>query len=209
MELLIEIIKNDPIDSNCFVLHNTSSSNCIIVDPGTKDCSELLFFLGQNNLIPEYIILTHEHFDHIWGVNKLMELFRCKVICSEKCLEHIADKKKNLSVFQNQIGFEIINAHVRVVSNEIVKLGDYTIQFKITLGHSLGSVSFWINENLFAGDVLIKDTKTVTKLPGGSKKQLKDTLDELDVLFAVRNMIVYPGHGNIFQYNEIDFSKVI
>jgi hydroxyacylglutathione hydrolase len=209
MELLIEIIKNKPIDSNCFVLYNNSTSDCIIVDPGTKDCSDLLFFFNQNKLVPEYILLTHEHFDHILGVNKLLELFNCMIICSEKCLEYIGDKKKNLSVFQDQIGFEISTKNVRLVANEVLKLGNYTIQIKETLGHSLGSVSFWINESLFVGDVLIKDTKTVTKLPGGCKKQLKNSIIELNKLFSQRNMVVYPGHGEIFRFNEIDFSKII
>jgi len=209
MELLIEIIKNKPIDSNCYVLYNNLDSDCIIIDPGTKDCDELLTFLLQNHLIPEYIILTHEHFDHIWGVNKLLELFDCKLVCTEKCLEYIADKKKNLSVFHDQKGFEILLPNVRIVSNEILRLNNYIIQFKETLGHSLGSVSFWVNDMFFGGDVLIKDTKTVTKLPGGEKKQLKDTLCELSELFGNRNMVVYPGHGEIFRFNEIDFSKVI
>ncbi len=209
MELLIEIIKNKPIDSNCFVLYNNSNSDCIIVDPGTKDCSDLLFFLKKKKLIPEYILLTHEHFDHILGVTTLLELFNCMIVCSEKCLEYIGDKKKNLSVFQDQIGFEISTKNVRLVSNEILNLGNYTIQFKETLGHSLGSISFWVNEILFVGDVLITNTKTVTKLPGGCKKQLKVTINELIELFSERDMVVYPGHGEMFRFNEIDYSKVI
>jgi glyoxylase-like metal-dependent hydrolase (beta-lactamase superfamily II) len=209
MELLIEIIKNKPIDSNCFVLYNNSCSDCIIVDPGTEDCNDLLFFLNQNKLVPEYLLLTHEHFDHILGVNKLLELFNCKLICSKKCLEYIGDKKKNLSIFQDQIGFEISTENVRLVSNEVLKLGNYTFRIKETLGHSLGSISFWIDKFLFVGDVLIKDTKTVTKLPGGCEKQLKNTLNELDELFRNRDMVVYPGHGKIFRFNEFEFGKVI
>lgn len=209
MGLRIEIIKNKPVDSNCFVLFNNLSSNCIIVDPGTEGCRELLTFLEQKNLVPEYIILTHEHFDHVLGVNKLLELFGCKIVCSEKCLEYIGDKKKNLSVFRDQVGFEIITSNVSLISNETLKFGNNTIQFKETLGHSLGSVSFWVNDMFFGGDVLIKDTKTVTKLPGGCKMQLKNTLDELNELFRQRNMVVYPGHGEIFLFNEIDYSKII
>lgn len=209
MELLIEVIKNKPIDSNCFVLYNNLNSDCIIVDPGTKDCCDLLFFLNQNKLLPQYILLTHEHFDHILGVNKLLELFNCTIVCSKKCLEYIGDKKKNLSVFQDQIGFEISAKNVKLASNEVLKLGNYNIQIIKTLGHSLGSVSFLVNEILFIGDVLIKDTKTVTKLPGGCKKQLKETLSSLSVLLNQRNIVVYPGHGEVFGLNDIDFSKVI
>jgi glyoxylase-like metal-dependent hydrolase (beta-lactamase superfamily II) len=209
MELLIKIIKNHPIDSNCFILYNDLDLSCIIVDPGTEDCKELLFFLEQNKLLPKCIILTHEHFDHIYGVNRLLELFDSVVVCSEKCFEIIADKKKNLSIFYNQIGFEVKPKKIKLVSNEILLINKFKLQFKETPGHSLGSVSFWINDYVFVGDVFIKDTRTVTKLPGGSKKQLTETIYELNELFSNKNMIVYPGHGEIFPFNDVDFSKVI
>ncbi|WP_409415525.1 MBL fold metallo-hydrolase [Flavobacterium sp. PS2] len=210
MEILVGIIQNQPIDSNCFVVYNDLNSSCIIIDPGTEDCNELLLFLEKKNLVPEYIILTHEHFDHIWGVNKLLELFDCKVVCAEKCLESIINKKKNLSIFYNQIGFEIpMTNNVLIVSDEVLNLGKYSVQFKETPGHSQGSISFWINEMLFVGDVFIKDTKTVTKLPSGSKKELSETIYALKELFSNRNIVVYPGHGEVFYFDNIDFSKII
>jgi len=210
VEVSVKIIQNQPIDSNCFVLYNGLNSSCIVIDPGTEDCGELLFFLKENNLVPEYIILTHEHFDHIWGVNKLLALFDCTIVGTEICLENIIDKKKNLSIFYNQRGFEVaLTDKIIIISDKVLKLGNFLIQFKETPGHSMGSVSFWINEILFAGDVFIKDTKTVTKLPGGSRKKLNDTISELDKLFNKESMIVYPGHGEIFLFNDVDFSKII
>lgn len=209
MELLVKTIKNQPIDSNCFVLYNDLDLTCIVVDPGMEDCKELLFFLEENKLFPKYIILTHEHFDHIYGVNKLLELFDSILVCTKKCLEAIVDKKKNLSIFYNQVGFKVSPKKKQLVSNEILSINNLKIQFKETPGHSLGSVSFWINDMLFTGDVLIKDVKTVTKLPGGSKLEFNKTLKELKGLFSEKDMVVYPGHGEIFSWNEIDFSKII
>lgn len=210
MEILIKMIKNHPIDSNCFVIYNDLNSNCIVVDPGTEDCKELLSFLQENNLVPQNIILTHEHFDHIWGVNKLIKIFNCAIVCTEKCLDNIINKKKNLSVFYDQVGFEILAKNNTIlVSNNDLKLENYVFKFKETPGHSEGSVSFWIDKYLFMGDVFIKGIKTVTKLPGGSKKQLTETIYELSELFSDDKMMVYPGHGEVMAFNEIDFSKVL
>lgn len=209
MELLVELIRNNPIDSNCFVLYSYSNSDCIIVDPGTLDCKELLDFLLRKKLIPRYIILTHEHFDHIWGVSKLIELYDAKIVCSKKCFDLIIDKKRNLSLFYDQVGFEVYPVNLIVVSDEVLKFGNYMIKFKETPGHSVGSISFWVNDMLFTGDVLINNCKTVTKLPGGSKKVLEETINDLQYLFKEKNMVVYPGHGVIFRFNEIDFSKII
>lgn len=47
MEILVGIIQNQPIDSNCFVVYNDLNSSCIIIDPGTEDCNELLLFLEK------------------------------------------------------------------------------------------------------------------------------------------------------------------
>lgn len=44
MGLIVNTIKNYPIDSNCFVLYTNYNSDCIVIDPGTESCKELLFF---------------------------------------------------------------------------------------------------------------------------------------------------------------------
>ena len=54
MEILIEMIKNRPIDSNCFVIYNRFISNFIGVDPVTESCEDLLFFLKKNYIIPKH-----------------------------------------------------------------------------------------------------------------------------------------------------------
>ena len=84
MSVFIERILNKPIDSNCFVIHALGKHSCIIIDPGTEDCEDLIRFLKSKYLIPEYIFLTHEHFDHIWGIKKLKETYSCKLICSQE-----------------------------------------------------------------------------------------------------------------------------
>ena len=71
MSIHIAQIKNQPVDSNCYVVSHEGFQGCIVIDPGTKDGDELFKYLTGKNLRPEFIILTHEHFDHIWGVNKL------------------------------------------------------------------------------------------------------------------------------------------
>ena len=106
MNIKVKRFVNRPVDSNCFVLFQDGHSNCIVIDPGTSDCRELIRFFNMQQLRPEYIILTHEHFDHIWGVNPLVVTFACKIICSIACAEKIVDRKGNMSVFYDQVGFQ-------------------------------------------------------------------------------------------------------
>jgi glyoxylase-like metal-dependent hydrolase (beta-lactamase superfamily II) len=204
----VETIKNRPIDSNCYVLYTDKGNNCIILDPGTEDCSELLQYLSSNELNPTHIILTHEHFDHIWGVNKLLDIYKSNLVCSERCLEAIQNKKKNLSLFYDNVGFDVAVTKPSLISNEILFDSEIIIKILETPGHSPGSISVLIKDYLFTGDTLLMKSKIVTKLPGGSKIQLYESLDKLYTLFRNQNITIYPGHGDPFGFDNLDLNLI-
>lgn len=58
-----------------------------------------------------------------------------------------------------------------------------------------------MGKNLFTGDTLIKDLKTVTKLPTGSIEKLKDSI-ALFSQFKEKGMMVYAGHGEPFELDR-------
>ena len=94
--LSVHTIVNNPVPSNCFVLYDKAvGRKCVVVDPGSKSDGELFAFLDKEDLVPQYIILTHEHFDHCWGVNELVEKYQIPIICSELCAECIRYEKRN------------------------------------------------------------------------------------------------------------------
>ena len=66
-------IKNQPIDSNCYLIYEEDCKSCIVIDPGTNGSKEVIKLIHSKKLITDFVILTHEHFDHIWGVNALVE----------------------------------------------------------------------------------------------------------------------------------------
>ncbi len=204
MNVLIETIPNKPVDSNSFVIYMQEEGPCIIIDPGTEDCTDLIKFIKKTKLKPEYIFLTHEHFDHIWGVNKLKELYSCKIVCSLDCSIKIISKKKNMSLFYDQVGFETYPAdiHIEDIDNRLEWNGK-KIEFISTKGHTDASICILIDNNLFTGDTIIKNIKTVIKLPGGSKTKLLESLSLLNIKFTGKQIIIYSGHGESFLYDEI------
>ena len=76
--MALEIIRiiNRPIDSNCYIIFDESINNeCVIIDPGSEKIDNLINLINELSLNPRFIILTHEHYDHCWGVNDLRAKF--------------------------------------------------------------------------------------------------------------------------------------
>ena len=208
--MIVACIKNKPIDSNCYVIYQDGNAGCIVVDPGTEECSELFQFFEIHSLIPEYIILTHEHFDHLWGVNKLKDFFSIKTICSVTCAEKIVDRKKNMSVFYNQVGFQSYPSDILIENTNCTFIWNTNkFEFVITEGHTDGSICIILEDKLFTGDTIIKNHKTVVKFPGGNKEKLDNSLKIIFSKFDGLKIHVYPGHGDCFYLDEIDIEEII
>ena len=76
---------------------------------------------------------------------------------------------------------------------QIFKVGDLDIKVMLTPGHSVGSTCFLIEDNLFSGDTLFRETVGITNYPGGSSEQMLQSIEKLKKLDPA--IKVYPGHG--------------
>lgn len=209
--LTVHQLINIPVTSNCFVVYDkTFGDECIVVDPGSESDDVLLDYFMQNELKPRYIILTHEHFDHCWGVNELREHYpTAELVCSMICSEAIQDKKKNYSVFHQQPGFDLEPADIILDDvNWSFSWNDYELRFLPAQGHSASGILLFIDKYIFTGDTLIKDIKTVTKLKTGSKEKLLESVIILENEKG-NNLIVCPGHGVMFELDGYDLNITI
>lgn len=209
--LNIHTIINNPVPSNCFVLYNKSvGKECIVVDPGSKSDDELFAFFDKEDLVPQYIFLTHEHFDHCWGVNELVEKYAVPIVCSELCADCIKYEKKNCSVFyDNNERFVITSPTISVESlNYVLPFAGTELHFFATPGHTDASVCFTVCKYLFTGDTLIKDLRTVTKLPTGSVAKLTESLNAIAKMKG-QGHTVYAGHGESFLLDDYNFGKAL
>lgn len=209
--LAIHQIVNKPVPSNCFVLFDKEvGRECIVVDPGSKSNNELFAFFEEEGLEPQYIVLTHEHFDHCWGVNELQDRYQIPIICSAFCAECLPFEKKNCSVFYDyNERFVITGKTISVESlDNVLPFAGTELRFISTPGHTNASVCFTVGQNLFTGDTLIKDLRTVTKLPTGSVVKLQESI-ELFKSMQGKEYMVYPGHGELFELDGYDMELMI
>ena len=85
-----------PIDSNMYVI--LENKKALIIDPCVSE--EAKEYLKSEQVKEILVLLTHEHYDHISGVNWLRECFpQVKVFCSEACANGIVKPTRNLSAY--------------------------------------------------------------------------------------------------------------
>jgi hydroxyacylglutathione hydrolase len=201
----IHCIINDPIPSNCYIV--TEQNSCIIIDPGSKNCSMILEYVSTKGLSIEFIFLTHEHFDHIWGVDEIMKISpKTKVLTSSLCQELIVNPKNNLSEYYDQIGFKVKSPTIAIENlPDFFSWQNRQIIVHKTPGHSNASVSFQIDNAIFTGDLVFEKNKIVTNLPTGNKEKIKQSILSIKKKLSP-DTIVYPGHNMPFLIKDIDIT---
>jgi len=173
--------------ANCYLVKE--GKDVLVIDPGARP-ERIQTFLGEDEKVIG-ILLTHGHFDHIGAVDALVNRYGCKVFIDEEDKMFLNDEKlnysekRNVKVFSPCISFKY----------GINKLGRFTFTVHSAPGHSKGSVLIEINNFLFTGDVLFKQSIGRTDLAGGSDSEMKQTLRWIKTLDP--SFIVYPGHGDI------------
>lgn len=188
--------------------------NAIIIDPFPYEAFEKEF--GEVKV--DYILLTHEHYDHISGVNYFRGMFDCKVLCSEECAKRILSEKDNLSAYFDVLmsipGFSDLadinlavepytcKADMTFLEDSTLQWQGHTVDLIATPGHTLGSACFLFDrESLFSGDTLFATIETMTRFPNGSGRLFKTiTMSKLNKL--PRDVDVYPGHYQNFKLKD-------
>lgn len=205
MAIIIHRFINNPIDSNCFVISNEYGKNCVIIDPGTEDCSNILPFLEAYGLEVEYCFLTHEHIDHIVGMKTLKEKTGCQVVCSSVCAGYLNDTKYNLSEFEERFvpTDSFPKADITFDNHLVIKWNGLDLKMSVMPGHSRGSAYLLVNNNLFVGDNLIKGIRTKANYFGGAKKDLLGSLETVLEQYGNTDLIIHCGHFDSCTMAEI------
>lgn len=187
------------LQTNCYIIE--SEKTFIVIDPGFED-HQLSSYLSSLKKEAKYMVLTHNHYDHISGVPKVKEL------CPDIVTVMHREDAKNLS---NPLltGESIFSKKIKKISIDIFAEHQQTLAFNgeiiklyHTPGHTAGSMSIELGNILFTGDVLFKGSVGRTDLPTGN---LKNLCSSLDLYYSFeQNYDVYPGHG---EYTTLEDEK--
>lgn len=188
------------MSSNCFIVYDETTKRCIVIDPGSEKSTKEIDFIQKKQLILDYIILTHEHTDHTWGVNSLIDKFNTQVVCSKCCSDNVVRESRSYFQFyynNPDYHYEVKRVDLVVEETEyVMKWNEFTIHYLLTPGHSTGSMCFNIAQYLFTGDTVMECKPYIPKRNGSIKKYY-ESIGLIKDKFYDKNLIVCPGHGEI------------
>ena len=185
----------------------TDKKHALVIDP-CKDVG-----LADEFKI-DYLIITHEHYDHISGVNEWKLATKAPLLCSKTCAKNIMDSRKNMSRYFDvfcEMQTWMPTEQLCIEPVDYYCYADMTFQdimifnwqeHKVTLqeipGHSAGSILINIDNNdFFPGDSLLKDCDIELRFPGGSAKKWIET--GKDRIAAIpKGARIWPGHFESF-----------
>jgi len=181
-----------------------SAGKYIGIDIGDIEIDKITKIVSDGNGEILAYFLTHSHADHCIGINKLWEIYKMPIYCSENCGNEIMNARKNLSFYSEEIPtFEYDLPYIPIIDDDLIEIDDYLIRAFLVPGHTTGCATFFLNGVLFTGDFLMLNHKTPLNFPNSNKEKYKDSITKILNLDLTIETI-YPGHGESFRsFNEI------
>jgi glyoxylase-like metal-dependent hydrolase (beta-lactamase superfamily II) len=179
-----------PLETNCHVLDH--EGRALAVDPG-GDPAEVLDFLRAEKLTLEHILVTHLHFDHIYGCARLAKATGAPVLAPAA----------DAFLMETELGLGGVYGFptVEPFASSPAPLGQASFiglecRCLATPGHTPGSVTYSFPQAgaAFVGDLIFYRSVGRTDFPGGSSAQLKKSVQE-QIFTLPGETALYSGHG--------------
>lgn len=169
----IDRLELAPFGTNSYILTCRENGESVLVDaPG--EVNRILEALKATH--PQYILITHDHFDHIGALSEVKSALDVPVAA------HAADAK-----------YLPIPANILLHDGDEISFGVIRLKVLHTPGHTPGSVCFLVDNYLIAGDTLFPGGPGKTKSPADFRRIIESISQK--ILGLSDDTQVYPGHG--------------
>ncbi len=180
------------LQANTYLVCDETSRLGFIVDLGGYS-KELKNIIEKNDIQIQYIVLTHGHGDHIGGVQEHLKDFPdAKVVCSRAEEKMLLDPELNEA---HHFGLEKVSfkPDILVDDGDTLTVGNMTMKFIMTPGHTEGGMCILIDDVLFSGDTLFCRSIGRTDLAGGDFRTIMESIKKKLFLLPDETQVL-PGH---------------
>lgn len=191
--------------TNTYYVYDDETKRGLIVDPADSP-DTIIAKADSLSMIPEAILITHGHFDHVLAMNNVREHYGIKVYAGLTEKQVLHDMAMNLT---SSFGMgQVFDADIYLKDGEEFETAGYHIKAIEVPGHTIGGMCYYFDKQgvLFSGDTLFCESVGRSDFPGGSASALcRGIKDKLFIL--PEHTKVYPGHmdettiGNEIKYN--------
>ena len=169
---IIQLDVGSGMVSNAYLLVCRQTNNSVIIDtPG--DAAKIIKQAEGTN--PNYIVITHNHFDHLGALAQLRSELRVPV------LAHPLDALPS-------------PPDILINDGDTVSFGNIHLKVFHTPGHTQGSICLYTEKYLISGDTLFPGGPGKTGSPEALQQIITSITDKL--LILPDDTQVFSGHGD-------------
>lgn len=181
--MLIKTIPVGQLETNCYVVTDENTLDCVLIDPG-DETNTILDYTESNKLKVRAILLTHGHYDHVGAVTEIMNETGCQL--------YINPRDEGYEPGMSGMKFKMPENGKYYDEGDEVSVSGLHFKVIATPGHTPGGVCLICENALFTGDTLFRGSCGRTDLPGGDIEQELNSLKRICMLPG--DYEVYPGH---------------
>lgn len=183
------------VRTNCYIVYSEETKKAVIIDPAA-DSRRIMEEISGLGIVPEAILLTHGHFDHMLAAEYLKNGYQIPICVHKADAELVKHPDLNCSQQFLHMSYSI-SADEELEDGQNLRFLDGAFTVLSTPGHTEGSCCYYAKEDniLFSGDTLFQESVGRTDLPTGSAAKLVNSIRER--LFVLpEDTLVLSGHGD-------------
>jgi hydroxyacylglutathione hydrolase len=174
-----------------YLIADEESKEGLFIDP-SDDHDMLLQEAALHGLTIKYIVNTHHHIDHTMGNKEMVRRTGAKIIIHEADAQEMLDTPPSML---QMFGAEASPpADIMVSDGQEIKVGNVALKVIHTPGHTPGCMCLYIDGLVFTGDTLFVGSAGRTDFPGGSMKDLENSI-RTRLYTLPEDTAVLPGHN--------------
>ena len=173
-DIQIERLELGPFGTNAYVVTCQQTQDSVLVDTPAEANTIMSRLQGTN---PKYILLTHNHMDHLGAFSELRSTLKVPVAV------HTLDTGNLPSP-----------PEILLNNGDVISFGKVKLEVLHTPGHTPGSLCFRTGKYLISGDTIFPGGPGKTRSPADLRQIIKSITDKIFVL--PDDTQIYPGHGD-------------